>query len=146
MQNTELIFPPGTVAGDMQCLGIPIIDNNRADGTRNFFVSLVAFDPLVRILPIYSTKLVFIVDNDGELFTDFTVARHKRQTPQLFSMTPCSHFLKTMSQFLLTSQCCTASIIIYIIYFKALDYNTSFNPLLMYMKGREKISFSISCK
>ena len=84
MQNTELIFPPGTVAGDMQCLGIPIIDNNRADGTRNFFVSLAAFDPLVRVQPIYSIKLVFIVDNDGKPFTDFTVARHKCQNYQLF--------------------------------------------------------------
>ena len=65
MQNTELTFPPGVEYGDEQCLGIPLIDNNRADGTRVFTVSIVSFDPLVRVVPEYSQKIVY---NDGKLF------------------------------------------------------------------------------
>ena len=68
MQNTELTFPPGVEYGDEQCLGIPLIDNNRADGTRVFTVSIVSFDPLVRVVPEYSQIFIYIEDNDGKLF------------------------------------------------------------------------------
>ena len=68
MQNTELTFPAGTQAGDRQCLGIPLIDNNRADGTRFFTVSIVSFDPLVHVVPEFSQKYVYIEDNDGKPF------------------------------------------------------------------------------
>ena len=64
-QNTELTFPPGTQEGDVQCLGIPLIDNNMADGARRFTVSIVSFDPLVRVIPPLSQKEVYIEDNDG---------------------------------------------------------------------------------
>ena len=67
MQNTELTFPPGVEYEDQQCLGVPLIDNDRADGTRVFTVSIVSFDPLVRMVPELSQKHVFIEDNDGKI-------------------------------------------------------------------------------
>ena len=66
MQQTELIFPPGTEVGDVQCLGVPILDNNRPDEMRVFSVNLASFQPLVRVVPGRSSKNVSIVDNDGE--------------------------------------------------------------------------------
>ena len=74
MQNTELTFPAGTQAGDRQCLGIPLIDNNIADGNRYFTVSIVSFDPLVRVVPEYSQTFVVIEDNDGKPFVPHFLA------------------------------------------------------------------------
>lgn len=69
MQQTELIFAPGTTVGDVQCLGVPIIDNNRPDDPRNFSVNLVSFSPLVRVYPQRNYKNVSILDNDGKGMT-----------------------------------------------------------------------------
>ena len=69
MQNTDLIFPPGTEALDVQCLGIPLIDNDRPDGERNFTVRITSFTSLVRVVPGFETKTVTILDNDGMLHT-----------------------------------------------------------------------------
>lgn len=66
MRQTELIYPPGTEVNDVQCLGIPILNNNRADGMRKFFVRLVSFDPLVRVVPELENKTVYIIDDDGK--------------------------------------------------------------------------------
>ena len=66
MQQTELIYPPGTEVGDVQCLGIPILNNNRADETRKFSVRLVSFDPLVRVVPELESKTVYILDDEGK--------------------------------------------------------------------------------
>ena len=68
-QSTELTFPPGVEYEDKQCLGIPLIDNTRADGKRSFTVTIVCFDPLVRVVPEYSQHLVYIEDNDGKPYT-----------------------------------------------------------------------------
>ena len=77
MQNTELTFPAGTQDGDVQCLGIPLIDNNIADGNRYFTVSIVSFDPLVRVVPEYSQTFVVIEDNDGKPFVPhYTIHFH----------------------------------------------------------------------
>ena len=93
MQNTDFTFPPGTLPGDRQCLGIAILDNNRADGNRQFSVNLVSFDPLVRVVENLSRKAILIVDNDGNCLyhnksTSSTVTgMHVLMVPML-----CMHF------------------------------------------------------
>lgn len=66
MQQTELIYPPGTEVEDVQCLAIPILNNNRADETRKFSVRLASFDPLVRVVPELENKTVYILDDEGK--------------------------------------------------------------------------------
>lgn len=76
MQQAELIFPAGTQESDVQCLAVPLIDNNIPDGKRNFTVRIVSFRPLVRVEPGLETKTVIICDNDGmnlQLATIITV-------------------------------------------------------------------------
>ena len=65
MQQADLIYPPGTEVGDVQCIGIPITDNNRPEETRAFRVSIVSFTPLARVLPGLGTTIVLIEDDDG---------------------------------------------------------------------------------
>ena len=67
-QQTDLIFTNETQPGDMQCLGVPIIDNNRSDSERFFTVSIVSFVSLVRVVPGYETTTVTILDNDGKKY------------------------------------------------------------------------------
>ena len=63
-QSSTCTYPAGAVAGDTQCLSIPIIDDNICDGDRFFTVSLTTFDPLVWIIPEQNSLEVQIVDND----------------------------------------------------------------------------------
>ena len=66
MEQTDLIFPPGTQAGDVQCLGIRLIDNNLPEETLYFRVVIVPFDPFVRIFRGYNTTIVNITDDDSK--------------------------------------------------------------------------------
>ena len=65
MVRTELTFAAGTQPGDLQCVAISIIDNNRPDGDRHFDVNIVSFTPFVRILEFFTSKAIWIIDDDG---------------------------------------------------------------------------------
>ena len=67
-QSSTCIYPPGAMAGDTQCLSIPIIDNNVCDGDRAFRVILATFDPLVRVIPGQGNLTVEIMDDDCTLY------------------------------------------------------------------------------
>jgi len=65
-QETEFIFPPGTLVGDAQCLGIPITDDNDVNNlrVRSFSVELVSIDPLVRVSSGRGSETITIIDNE----------------------------------------------------------------------------------
>ena len=54
------------MAGDSQCLSIPIFDNDIPDGEREFRVNLTTFDELVQIKPGADLLTVTITDNDSK--------------------------------------------------------------------------------
>ena len=64
-QAATCTFPVEAVAGDTQCLSIPILDNSTPDGNREFSVLLMTFDPLVQIIPGQNISSVTIIDNDS---------------------------------------------------------------------------------
>lgn len=57
------------MAGDKQCLSIPIIDNSIADGDREFTAALITLDPFVRIEPGQENSTIFIIDDDSKNMT-----------------------------------------------------------------------------
>lgn len=63
-QSGSCSFPVGSMSFDIQCLYIPIIDNNFPDGTRHFTVSLMTFDQLICVPPGQAVLTVMIIDND----------------------------------------------------------------------------------
>ena len=65
-QSRRCRFPEGSLAGDSQCLSIPIIGNTVPDGDRGFRVLLTTFDQLVQIPPASNSLVVTITDNDRE--------------------------------------------------------------------------------
>ena len=54
------------MAGDSQCLSIPIFDNDIPDGEREFRVHLTTFDELVQITPGTDLLTATITDNDSK--------------------------------------------------------------------------------
>lgn len=66
MVQTDLIYPPGTQAGDVQCLGLTLFDNNVPEESRFFRVSIVSFTQFVRIFKGLDTTIVTIEDDDGK--------------------------------------------------------------------------------
>ena len=65
-QSRSCRFPSGSMAGDTQCLSIPIIDNSIPDGDREFTTVLITFDPLVQIEPAQGDLNILITDNDSK--------------------------------------------------------------------------------
>lgn len=65
MQQTDVTFTTDTQIGDIQCIGVDIIDNDKPDNERYFFIHLTSFLPLVRVVPGFETTIVTILDNDG---------------------------------------------------------------------------------
>ena len=63
-QSSTCTYPAGAMAGDTQCLSIPIIDNDVCDGDRFFTVSLTTLDPLVQLITGQERLEVQILDND----------------------------------------------------------------------------------
>ena len=64
--ETEFTFPPGTEIGDIQCIGIPIENDDNAEPSENFSLHLVSTTPLIYIVPERKSYTVTIFDNDGE--------------------------------------------------------------------------------
>ena len=64
--ETEFIFPPGTEIGDIQCIGIPIENDDNAEPSENFSLQLVSTTPLIYIVPERKSYTVTISDNDRE--------------------------------------------------------------------------------
>ena len=59
-QSSTCIYPPGAMAGDTQCLSIPIIDNNVCDGDRAFRVT---------VIPGQGNLTVEIMDDESTLYS-----------------------------------------------------------------------------
>ena len=53
----------------IQCLSIPIIDNNVCDGDRAFRVTLATFDPLFQVIPGQENLTVEIMDDESTLYS-----------------------------------------------------------------------------
>ena len=69
-QRTELTYTPGTQVGDVQCLAVPIVDDNVPEPLESFFVNIFSFSPLVRVFPGRETTRISIRDNDSK-FSSF---------------------------------------------------------------------------
>ena len=68
-QSSTCVYSPGAMAGDTQCLSIPIIDNNVCDGDRAFRVTLATFDPLVQVIPGQENLTVEMMDDESTLYS-----------------------------------------------------------------------------
>lgn len=67
------MFPPETIVGDVQCLGILITDDNDVNDlrVRSFSVELVSTNPLVRVTPGRGTETMTIIDNERKFRQNF---------------------------------------------------------------------------
>ena len=52
--------------GDVQCLAVPIVDDNTPELPEYFDVNLTSFSPLVRVFPGRETTRVNILDDDSK--------------------------------------------------------------------------------
>ena len=64
----NVTFSDGAVNGDIECLSIPIIDDNDFEGDHSFQAQLMAFEPTsVPVMLDMALATITIQDNDGEI-------------------------------------------------------------------------------
>ena len=67
LQPSMLTFPIGSVAGNTQCFGVTIINDELVEGNENFFLNLVSTNAQVTVDQTRDQATVNIIDEDSRL-------------------------------------------------------------------------------
>lgn len=73
LQPSMVTFPIGSVAGDIQCFGVTIINDELVEGNENFFLNLVSTNAQVTVDQTRDQATVNIIDEDSRSCLFFSI-------------------------------------------------------------------------